>query len=87
MKLKSPDLAETSFTMSTIEEEIEGVNIGQGGQDNLQQGSVAGMQDLASGEEEEEKEGEGVVAEEFAGLGSPHGQEVDLVPDRVRVAA
>ena len=27
MKLKSPDLAETSFTMSTIEEEIEGVNM------------------------------------------------------------
>ena len=31
MKLKSPDLAETSFTMSTIEEEIEGVNVSLGG--------------------------------------------------------
>ena len=29
LKLKSPDLAETSFTMSTIEEEMEGVNISQ----------------------------------------------------------
>ena len=27
LKLISPDLAETSFTMSTIEEEIEGVNL------------------------------------------------------------
>ena len=28
-KVKSPDLLETTFTMSTIEEEMEGVNIGQ----------------------------------------------------------
>ena len=27
-KVKSPDLMETTFTMSTIEEEMEGVNIG-----------------------------------------------------------
>jgi len=31
-KVKSPDLLETTFTMSTIEEEMEGVNIGHSGQ-------------------------------------------------------
>jgi hypothetical protein len=35
LKLKSPDLAETSFIMSTIEEEIEGVNMSQTSQELL----------------------------------------------------
>ncbi len=35
LKLKSPDLAETSFIMSTIEEEIEGVNTSQTSQEQL----------------------------------------------------
>ncbi len=35
LKLKSPDLAETSFIMSTIEEEIEGVNTSQNSQEQL----------------------------------------------------
>lgn len=33
LRVKSPDLAETSFTMSTIEEEMEGVNISQSSQE------------------------------------------------------
>jgi len=35
-KVKSPDLLETTFTMSTIEEEMEGVNIGHSYQDRIQ---------------------------------------------------
>ena len=34
-KVKSPDLLETTFTMSTIEEEMEGVNIGHSYQDRI----------------------------------------------------
>lgn len=34
-KVKSPDLLETTFTMSTIEEEMEGVNIGHNYQDRI----------------------------------------------------
>ena len=41
LKVKSPDLAETSFTMSTIEEEMEGVNIGQTSSQEILAGSTS----------------------------------------------
>ena len=50
LKLKSPDLVETSFIMSTIEEEIEGVNMSQTSQEliSLSQGGSQELIDLAS---------------------------------------
>lgn len=46
LKLKSPDLAETSFIMSTIEEEIEGVNVSQTSQELISLTSRGGSQEL-----------------------------------------
>ena len=40
-RVKSPEVVETTFTMSTIEEEMEGVNIGQTSSQEILAGSTS----------------------------------------------